>query len=441
MAVNLRSNSIYTGPLADLPPVNAPMPAGAAYYANALTGQYITPTTRSANPADVLDFSAMRERYIRDASGGHAQVAAAASAGRVEYGPAGPLGILAESATRQDLLTTQRQDLTAAAVSGLAVTAAGATTPAWNRWYTLAPSGDAAHDLTVTANAELAANAYRMIAVEVKSTSHPFVQLSSGAFGDATMYANFNVLTKAVVAQGAGALEAGVLPTIEGCIVYMVYRLTAAATDAPVLSIIGSASATKQAASAIGTVGAVSARLFKLRATTVVGTKIAPHCMMPSTTVSVIANNDRMAVRAALQSADYSVYLRARNTPWVNSYRPTLFYLGSSSTNGLMLRVTGGVFELRSIIAGTQAVVRTLGAAFAPGGVTTVGFSKSGTVFRMVLGNETFEQDFPHIAGFQPILAGSAIDIEGWDGHLQKVIGWSYGMTLAQLQAAVAAEA
>ncbi|MBD9528370.1 hypothetical protein [Paracoccus sp. PAR01] len=439
MAVILRSNMPYRGAIADLPPINAPMPADAALYADFLNDLHITAAYRGTEPAQIFDFSGMRERFLRNVDGGYAQ-AAAGAAGRVEYNAAGQrLGMLLEGSQSQLITAAQRLDLTQAAASGVAVAAGALPTNLWDRWYTLTPSGDAAHDLAFASTASLAANTRRGFAIELKTAGHRYVQLSSGAAGDADDYANFDLQTKAVVSQGPGIVFAAVLPTVDGAICYIQYQSATAAVETPTVSIIATPTSGKQAAATAVSVGAVAARLPKLKTRNSGETARVPPLSPLFNADSVLG--DRFNLNGGMQSSDFTFLVRARNSPWVNSFTPTLFglFVGQAIGTGAALRVgSSGALVLVTRTSGTVAAVQTLAATLPADGITTFAFSKTGNVLRFAIGSETYEGELPQIAGTQPFILSSPVDLEGFDGHLQRIIGWSHGKTLAQLQTLLA---
>lgn len=439
MAVILRSNMPYRGALSDLPPINAPMPADAAFYADFLADLFITPTTRGADPAGIFTFAGMRERYLRNAAGGYT-LAAGAAAARPEYGPTGQrLGMLVEGANAQIIAPAQRQDLTQGAASGLAVAAGAATTNAWDRWYTLTPSGDAAHDLALASSASLSSGFRRTFSIELKTAGHRYVQLSSGTPGEATDYANFDLVTKTVTAQGAGATFAGVLPTAEGAVCYIQYSSAITGVEAPTVSIIATGTAGKQATAAAATVGAVSARLPKMRSANDTPGRTPPRSPMPGATSSVLT--DRLNLQPAVLTADFTMLIRARNPEWVNAFTPTLFSLGAAQTSGTgaSLRIdSSGEIALVTRTSGTVAVAWDTPATLPAGGTFIFAFAKAGNTLRIALpGGQTYEGTLTQIEGAQPFVLSSPVEGEGFDGHLQRAIGWSHGKTLAELQALV----
>ena len=440
MAVVLRSNMPYRGNLADLPPINAPMPVDAAFYGDFLSGLFITQAARGADPATIFTFAGMRERYVRNAAGGY-YLAAAGSASRVGYGPTGqPLGMLVEAANTQLIAPAQRTDLTQGVGTGLSVVAGAATTNAWDRWFTLTPSGDAAHDLALASSASIGANFRRAFAIELKTAGHRYVQLSSGTPGEATDYANFDLQTKTVTFRAAGASFAGIIPTAEGAICYIQYTSAIAGVEAPTVSIIADGAAGKQAAAAAASVGPVLARLPKLRSANDTPARTPPRSPMPGTANTVLT--DRLNLQPAVLTSDFTMLVRARNPEWVNAFTPTLFSLGAAQTSGTgaSLRVdTSGEIALVTRTSGASAVAWDASAVLPPGAITTFAFAKQGNVLRIALPNgESYEGTLTQIEGAQPFILSSPVESEGFDGHLQRIIGWSHGKTLAQLQALVA---
>lgn len=440
MAVVLRSNASYIGNISDLPPMNAPMPADAAFYANPLTGQFITTSERGVDPAIVFDLSLTRERYVRNAAGGYSLAPAGAAAGRTAYGADGArLGLLVEGSQAQLIAAAQRQDLTQGITSGLSVTA-GTADQAWDRWFTLTPAGDAAHDLALASAAAVTGGHHRTFAIEVKAGGHRYVQLSSGASGDADDFANFDLRTQTVVASGAGVTFAGVVPTIQGCICWVQYVSAAAVVETPTVSVIASSAAGKQAAAAAVALAGLAVRLPKLRSVQPGTNRLPPLSPMPGLTSTVMG--DRLFPKAALQSADFTYLIRGRNSPWANSSGPTLigFSAGGSVATSAMIRMTAsGNLALISRMAGSISVVREFTATLPPDADILFAVARKGTTLRIVLGGETFEGDLPQIAGAAPYILSSPIDSEGYDGHLRGLIGWQNAKPLADMQALVAA--
>lgn len=439
MAVILRSNMPYRGNITDLPPMNAPMPADAAFYGDFLNDLYITQETRGADPTSIFTFAGMRERYLRNASGGYTMVAGGV-AGRPEYDPSGNrLGMLVESANTQFIAPAQRQDLTQANASGVTVAAGAATVPAWDRWYTLTPSGDAAHDLALASSESIGANFRRTFAIELKTAGHRYVQLSSGTAGEATDYANFDLQTKTVTAQGGGATFAGVIPTAEGAICYIQYTSAIAGTETPTVSIVADGSAGKQATAAAASVGAISARLPKLRRANDTPSRTPARSPMPGATNTVLT--DRLNLQPSVLTSDFTLLVRARNPEWVNAFTPTLFSLAAAQTSGTgaSLRIdTSGELALVTRTSGTAAVAWDTPSALPAGGITTFAFAKQGNVLRVALGTgESYEGTLTQIEGAQPFILSSPVESEGFDGHLQKIIGWSHGKALPELQSLV----
>lgn len=440
MAVVLRSNMPYRGAIADLPPINAPLPIDAAFYGDTVNDLYITPGLRGSDPAAIFDFSAMRERYLRNAAGGYTLAAAGAS-GRSEYDATGQrIGMLVEGSNGQAIVAAQRQDLTQGTATGLTVTGGAVPANAWDRWFALTPTGDAAHDLALSSGTAIGANNRRTFAIELKTAGHRYVQLSSGTGGDATDYANFDLQTKTVTAQGAGAMYAAVLPTQEGAICYIQYQFATSVVDTPTVSIIASGTAGKQATAAAASVGAISARLPKLQSKSAGDApRVPPQSPRPGATASVMA--DRLNLATGLRTTDFTILLRARNAPWVNAFTPALFALGvgQSSADGVSVRVfTGGTVGIVSRTGGVATVVTTFAATLPAGATTVMAFAKAGNTLRVALGSETYQGDIPSIAGTHPFILSSPVETEGFDGHLQRIVGWSHGKTLAELQALVA---
>lgn len=436
MAVVFRSNMPYRGNLADLPPINAPMPADAAFYADFMNDLFITANARGAEPASVFDYANMRERYTRNPSGGYTLAAAGASGNRVGHDATGQrLGILIEGRNDQSITAAQRMDLTQALATGLTVAAGTATTNAWDRWYTLTPSGTATHDLAFASSASVPSTHRLTFGIEVRSGGHRYIQLSSGTSGEATDYANFDLQTMTVTAQGTGANYAGIVPTVEGAILYIQYGRATAAVENPTVSLIADGAAAKQAAAA--SVGSVSVRLPKLRTNSSSPARIPLGSPMP---VADSVLSDRLNLRASLLTEDFTILVRARNPAWLNAYTPTLFSLaaGQSSATGVSLRVaTSGTLIVQT--RNPSVVERTFAAQLAPNAITTFAFAKQGNVLRIALPNgESYEATLTQIAGAQPFVLSSPVESEGFDGHLQRIIGWSHGKTLAQLQALVA---
>ena len=348
--------------------------------------------------------------------------------------------MLVEAANTQLIAPAQRTDLTQGVGTGLSVVAGAATTNAWDRWFTLTPSGDAAHDLALASSASIGANFRRAFAIELKTAGHRYVQLSSGTPGEATDYANFDLQTKTVTFRAAGASFAGIIPTAEGAICYIQYTSAIAGVEAPTVSIIADGAAGKQAAAAAASVGPVLARLPKLRSANDTPARTPPRSPMPGTANTVLT--DRLNLQPAVLTTDFTMLVRARNPEWVNAFTPTLFSLGAAQTSGTgaSLRVdTSGEIALVTRTSGASAVAWDASAVLPPGAITTFAFAKQGNVLRIALPNgESYEGTLTQIEGAQPFILSSPVESEGFDGHLQRIIGWSHGKTLAQLQALVA---
>lgn len=440
MAVIFKSDAPYRGDITELPPINAPMPSDAAFYGDFLKDLYITPTKRGVDPTSIFTFAGMRERYLRNATGGYTMVAAD-GAGRSEFDASGKrLGMLVESANAQMIAPAQRQDLAQGTATGLTVAAGATTVPTWDRWFTLTPTGDVAHDLALASSEPIGANYRRVFAIEVKSSGHRYVQLSSGTPGEATDYANFDLQTKTVTAQGAGATFAGVIPTVEGCICYIQYTSAIAGVEAPTLSVIASGTAGKQATASGASVGAVSVRLPKLRRANDTPARTPPRSPMPGTTNTVLT--DRLNLQPSVLTSDFTILVRARSSDWVNPFTPTLFSLAVAQTSGtgVSLRIdTSGELALVTRTSGTAAVAWDTSATLPAGGTTTFAFAKQGNVLRIALGTgEIYEGTLTQIEGAQPFILSSPVESEGFDGHLQKLVGWAHGKSLLDMQVLVA---
>ncbi|MBD9528660.1 hypothetical protein [Paracoccus sp. PAR01] len=435
MSVVLRSNMPYRGALADLPPLNAPMPADAAWYADFLNDLFITTAVRGTDPTQMFNFSAMRERYLRNAAGGYT-LAAAAAAVRSEYNASGQkLGLLVEGGSNQLLPAAMRTDLSQATATGLAVATGAAPDQVWDRWYSLTPTGDAGHDLRFASEAAVAASHRRTFAIELKSAGHRFVQLSSGMPGEATDFANFDVVNKLVTLNGGGVTFAGVLPTAEGCICYIQYSSAIAGIEAPTVSLIASAASARQEAAAASALGPVQARLPKLW-TNATMTRVAPRSPLP---VNASVLSDRLNLAAPFIVTDYTIALRARCSPWLNTWQPVLFALasGQSATTGVSLRATtAGNLALVSRVSNTISVLHEFSRVLQPSEIVTAAFSvASDGTLRLVMGSETYEGMVPQAVGAQPFVLSSPVEMEAFDGHLQRAIGWTHAKTIAQMQA------
>lgn len=441
MAVILNSNMPYRGNLADLPPINAPMPNGAAFYADFLNDLYITPDTRGADPKAIFDFSAARERFVANAQGGYARVAEGAAAGRVEHDAKGArVGLLLEGANSQMLALAQRTDLTKGTASGLNVVADGGTPEnEWDRWYALAPVGDGAHSLQLASEASVAANHRRLFAMEVRpgTTGQRYVQLSAGPNGDAEDYANFDLQTMTVCGQGAGAVFAGIVPTQLGAICYVQYVSALAGIESPAVAIIGTATAAKLTAAAAASVGGVRVRLPKFVTNTGVYTRIPARSPMPSGVSAVLPDQ----LKLVAPSEDFTMLIRAHQPVWSNEYTPTLFAIApnGSVVNGVSIRTTAGApLAVVTRTSNTAAVAHTFATGIVPDKLMTFAVAKQGNVLRVALEGETYEAELPQIAGGAAYLLSSPVASEGFDGHLQRAIGWTHGKSLSEMQALVA---
>jgi|GEM_PF-1880423 len=440
MAVILRSNMPYRGNIADLPPLNAPMPADASFYSDFLADLHITVDYRGDDPTRIFNFASMRDRYVRNADGGYS-FAAAGSPARDEFNASSQnLGLLLEGANNQMLAPTQRMNLGQSAVTGLTVIADGGT-PAneWDRWYALSPSGDGEHSLALASEAAVATNHRRTFAIELRpgSTDHRYVQLSSGTPGDADDYANFDLLTKTVVQQGAGAVFAGVVPTTFGAICYIQYVSAYAGIEAPTVSIIATPSAVKQAAALASNVGGIRARLPHFITATGTFTRVPPRSPMPSAGAAVLG--DRL--KLVSPPADFTFLVRAICPPWANAFTPTLAAIaqGDSQVNGVSIRTTAGnPLAVVTRTSNAAAVAHSFSITIQPNQPLVFAFAKQGNILRIALPTETYEGELPQLANGEPFILSSPVSSEGWDGHLQRVIGWSHGKSLSELQALLA---